>query len=644
MKRKIFILILLVSSISFSQTPQERLEITQDYDMEQVQKLFDELNHKNLENKKAIDEYLQKFNINRKIKLDNGGVKAIRYIIDGKPIYISTDAINSIKATRTDFLHNGGSLGLNLEGQNMHIATWDGGPTLASHQEFLDNSVPIPMSRVNNADLSASNDRSDHSTHVSGIIMAKGTVPSAKGMAPQATLTSYDWDFDSQEALTQATTNGLLISNHSYGIPVDQGSGNTAPAWLMGCYSSEARTWDQVAYSAPYYLMVTSAGNDGQTTYTGGLATNYDKLTGFCNSKNNLVVANADNPLINPNGSGDLLNMFINPSSSQGPTDDRRIKPDITGDGTSVYSSIGTSSSAYATYSGTSMSAPNVSGSLLLLQQYYNQINSVYMRSSTLKGLICNTADDDTSILGPDPIFGWGLLNSKVAAETILKASNGQALILERTLNNGESFTYNFSYAGTSKISATICWTDPAGASKDGILNSTTPALVNDLDIRLTQGVNTYFPWKLDVNNVTGTAIKGDNTVDNVEKIEISNPSSGNYTLTVNHKGSLTTGSQQYAIILTGNDLTLGSEEYSLNDFNVWPNPASDRLNISFKSITDNFEINMYDLNGRSVYKESILNNSSKTYSINTNRFSTGIYILNINFGNRVFNKKIIIE
>jgi hypothetical protein len=59
----------------------------------------------------------------------------------------------------------------------------------------------------------------------------------------------------------------------------------------------------------------------------GGLANNFDKLVGNKTSKNTLVVANARNPYILDNG--DLLFMNINSSSSQGPTDDGRIKPDI---------------------------------------------------------------------------------------------------------------------------------------------------------------------------------------------------------------------------------------------------------------------------------------------------------------------------
>ena len=646
MKSKLLLFCLFLLSIhAFAQTPEERREIVKDYDSESIAKLNAQLLEKNRKNDSIVDTFLANNQSYPRLKRgDNGGLMELRYIIEGQPIYISTDNVNSAKATRTNFLNTGGSLGLNLDGQNMHIATWDGGPTLATHQEFKDDS-PIPQSRVNNPDLSASNDQSDHSTHVSGTIIAKGVNPAAKGMAPKATLTSFDWDNDDVEALSEATNNGLLLSNHSYGIAVNQGNGNTAPTWLMGCYSSESSIWDNVAYNAPYYLMVASAGNDGQTSYTGGLAPNYDKLTGNKTSKNNLVVANANNPLINPSGNGQLLSLFINTSSSQGPTDDGRIKPDICADGTSVFSSISTNNTAYATYSGTSMAAPNTSGTLLLLQQYYNQLHGNYMRSSTLKGLVCHTADDDFTQVGPDPIFGWGLLNAKAAAETLLMATTIQAVVSERTLAQGESYTYTFSADGSGPISATICWTDPPGTVHDGSVNNPSPALVNDLDLRLQNTSTTFFPWKLQLSNVTGGAVTGDNNVDTVENIDITSPSSGVYTLTVSHKGTLTSGSQQYALILTGSGLTLSNEDFALNtNFKVWPNPVKDQLYYSFKSVSQgDVNIEITDINGRLVYKNTDKSLSSFiSGSIDMSSFSKGMYFVKIRQGNFVQTEKIV--
>jgi hypothetical protein len=629
---------------SFSQTQRERAQISSSYNQEQINSFLKDLNDNNTKRAEEINAFLAKNpKIEYRIKGNNGKISQIKYILNGKPIYVTTDNVNSAIATRTNFLQPGGGLGLNLDGTNMHVATWDGGPTLATHVEFMTND-DTPVSRINNPDLSASNDRSDHSTHVSGTIVAKGVRAEAKGMAPKATLTSFDWDFDDLEALQEANTNGLLLSNHSYGVPVQTASELN---YLMGSYNTEARIWDNVAYNAPYYLQVVSAGNDGTTNYTGGLLSNYDKLVGNKNSKNNLVVGNANNPLINARGSGELITLQINQSSSQGPTDDGRIKPDICADGTQVFSPIsGTSNSQYASYSGTSMAAPNTTGTLLLLQQYYNQLNNQYMKSATLKGLVCHTADDDNSFIGPDPIYGWGLLNAKVAAETIADAQNGTALILEGTLNNGETFTYNFTASSEEPILATLCWTDIPG-SVTTVLNNPSPRLINDLDLRLINSTDTFFPWKLDLANVAAFATTGDNLVDTVERIDIPSPTAGNYTLTISHKGTLTNSTQNYSLIVTGSNLTLGVDKKDmLNAFTVWPNPTKDILNFSFDSVNASKTIiTLFDINGRNIYS-STLNNTGKTISgyLELKSFKSGLYFLNIKQGNLNLNKKIIIN
>lgn len=626
--------------ICSGQTLSEKKQITEKYNTTKIELLKSELIENNNNRLKEINEFLAKNpTIKYKIKGANGKLSTIKYIINNKPIYVTTDNVNSAKATRTNFLQPGGALGLNITGLNMHVATWDGGPTLASHQEFKDNGV-IPVTRVNNPDLSASNDRSDHSTHVSGTIIAKGVVPSAKGMATEATLTSFDWDYDDQEALTEATTNGLLLSNHSYGVPAQTDSSFN---YLMGSYNTEAATWDNVAYNAPYYLQIVSAGNDGLVTYTGGLAPNYDKLVGNKNSKNNLVVGNASNPFVNANG--DVLALAINPSSSQGPTDDGRIKPDICGDGTAVFSSISTSNTAYLTYSGTSMSAPNVTGSLLLIQQYYNQLNGHFMKAATLKGLVCHTADDDQSFPGPDPIYGWGLLNAKVAAETILKSTTQNALIFEGTLNQGATYTYNFTASSATPLSVTLCWTDKPG-SITSTLNNPAPRLINDLDLRLNNVSTTYYPWKLNLANVAAFATTGDNLVDTVENIDIKNPTAGNYTITVSHKGTLTGGPQNYSLILTGGNLTLDVKNKDINyDFITWTNKKQNTLNFKYNAPNDELpNISLIDMQGRLIYSKTINPMGNiVTGQIDTSSFTTGLYILKVEQGTFKAFKKIIL-
>ena len=103
----------------------------------------------------------------------------------------------------------------------------------------------------------------------------------------------------------------------------------------------------------------------------------------------------------------------------------------------------------------------------------------------------------------------------------------------------------------------TICWTDVEGtpayvSTGDTIVDPTNLMLVNDLDLRVTEGGNTYFPWILDPANPSNAATTADNFRDNVEQVYIASPSSGDYTITVNHKNSLTNGSQAFSLIMSG--------------------------------------------------------------------------------------------
>jgi hypothetical protein len=238
--------------------------------------------------------------------------------------------------------------------------------------------------------------------------------------------------------------------------------------------------------------------------------------------------------------------------SSWGPTDDGRIKPDICGKGVNVRSSTSNSDNSYSSYNGTSMSSPNVAGTLLLLQQHHKNVKGVFMRAATLRGLAIHTADEAGTDPGPDYRFGWGLLNAEKAANVITYEGT-QSYIQENILQQGKSYSFDIQPLSVSQpIVATICWTDPAGQIVLGsTIDLATPNLVNDLDIRITKNSNTYLPWKLNPAEVDAAATKGDNIVDNVEKIEISNPS-GNYTVTVSHKGILRNALQHYSLIISG--------------------------------------------------------------------------------------------
>lgn len=564
-------------------------------------------------------------------------------IIDDTPIYKSTDNTESALASGTNQLQEGGLLNLNLDGSGLLIGVWDGGPVQQNHPEFVDDEGNSRVTNIDNTGTQGGSEPSDHATHVTGTIAASGVNPNAKGMAPNANIISYNFNNDLTEMTLAVGNNPIILSNHSYGVGVSN-DGNTIPSWIMGAYDSQARDLDELAVAHPEYLIVASAGNSGNVSYTGGLFTGFDKLTRDKNAKNNLVVANS-NPEVNI-FTNTVTSNPINTSSSQGPTDDLRIKPDITADGTNLESSIPTD--AYDSFTGTSMAAPTVTGTLALLQQYYEQMNGNYMKAATIKGLVCHTATDDNFRVGPDPIFGWGFLNAVFAAETITKNSNGQALIEEKNLTQDGTYSLTFNAQSGDLIMASISWTDVPGIPVSGSenLNNTTPRLINDLDLRIEKDGTTFLPWTLDYSEDSGFSnSKADNVVDNFEKIEFTAPSSGTYTLTVSHKNSLVHpdpfvifGDQDYSLILTGENMTLSNEDFALDSIKVWPNPSTGFLNIKAPN-GNTLNYSVFDLQGRLLKKGYIKNNQER---ININDLDNGVYLLKMSDGKQSAVKKII--
>lgn len=622
----VFTGILLVMSVfgGYSQTPKERIKIKSTINKEFHDVVSNYIKDFEQKREDKVKAYIDLTKEDRVILLGNGGSK---YLVDisseGVPLYYQTDNSNASAGTLTSTMY--GLLGLNMEGQDMIIGVWDENRALGTHQEFT-TSATNNTSRMSYGDNAITGSSTDHATHVAGTMVARGAVTEARGMAFKANIVSYNWANDLSE-VQDASGTGMLLTNHSYGIPMFNSNDNfQLENWRPGCYTSSAIAWDLIAYANPMTLSVVSAGNEGSKTPPSPLAVGLDKLVDNKVSKNNLVVANATGVM--RDASGNLISVTINSSSSIGPSDDLRIKPDIAGIGTNVYSSTGASNNSYATLSGTSMAAPNVSGSLLLLQQYYNSLYGNFMRASTLKGLACLTADDGGNE-GPDPYFGWGLLNIKAAADLIKRKGENKAILEENIINTGEVYSKTITLTSPGTLLAGICWTDYPGTSKEGLLNSTTSVLVNDLDIRISkEDGEIYYPWLLNPNNPS-VAIKGNNSVDNVEIIRINNAEAGVYTITVSVNGSIYTPpgagvqGQHYSLIATSDNATLSVNPIeAVSDLLIYPNPTYDIL--YFNMINHNYSnIEIYDVVGKRVLSTTINNNS-----IDISTLTPGVYMV----------------
>lgn len=514
----------------------------------------------------------------------------------GQPIYFTSfnSPVHAI-TVNTNRLWTGGSTGFNLNGSSdsltFKLGLWDEGATRNTHFEIANR-----ITQRDNVTKII-----DHSTHVAGIMIAKGVNPSAKGMIHgNKGIYAYDWNNDVSE-MSSAAAGNLLVSNHSYGTVCGWDYNDDSSRWefngrfnekedfRFGLYDNQAVLYDSIAYNAPFYLIVKSAGNSRTSNgprinpstgrwfnndstywrrdvsgkwYNAGIRPDsisnndsYETLPADVGAKNILTVGAANGI---PAGYSKKEDVVGSAFSSWGPTDDGRIKPDIVANGVAVFSTLSSNDSSYGFLNGTSMAAPGVSGSLLLLQELSYKIINKPVRAATLKALAIHTANEAGANPGPDYQFGWGLLNASEAAITLNNAlttnnaSTSSDQVYEDVLQNQTTKTYTIVASGKKALKATLVWTDIKGTANN-TLNNSSPELVNDLDLKITSGSTTVETWNLNPASPSAAARRGNNKIDNVEKVEIDSVMVGNtYTITVSHKNNLERGSQAFSLIISG--------------------------------------------------------------------------------------------
>ncbi|MFY8127588.1 MAG: S8 family serine peptidase [Chitinophagaceae bacterium] len=361
-----------------------------------------------------------------------------------------------------------------------------------------------------------------HADHCSGILVgAPNFRPRVRGQAPGANLITYDSYADYNAYPSIYTFDNARVTSHSLGQTCNSG------------YTSDARTSDVLLNNYPLMNHVHSAGNSG-TSSCGGISGGWQTITGgFKAGKNVVTVANV------------VKNDVLSSSSSKGPTSDGRIKPDISAVGTSINSTQ--PNNTYALNTGTSMACPAIAGSLAVLTQAYKQkFNGVEPSGALIKAIALNTADD-LGYEGPDFSFGWGRINMNKAVKCIddsrfLSGSIGQAGLNthEITIPSGVK---------TAKIM--VYWNDVAANS------GAAQALVNDIDVDVTQSSNNAItlPWLLDptpspsTSTIDAPAVLGNDHLNNVEQVQLNNPTAGTYNLKV--RGfNIPSGTQSYFVVI----------------------------------------------------------------------------------------------
>jgi hypothetical protein len=454
-----------------------------------------------------------------------------------------------------------------------------------------------------------------HSTHVSGTMIASGIDPRARGMEPNATLHAFeacndcDWLTAKQQDVPKT---GSVADNNSWGFTMgwwndDPDAGGmwtwVGSAEYFGAYEILAAALDSVARCSDddckipaITLFVHSSGNEADKNGPSSAPFPHRhqdnngatlKTETFCYSANGsgtdcpANVCTAGNSLKTgephcetarhpPNGPYTSLNFVaaskntvavgaidvngeIASFSSRGPTRDGRVKPDVVAKGVNQFSTL--PSNSYGSADGTSMSSPVVTGiSGLLVQQWRKTFNAEPM-PWVIKGLLI-AGTDDLGNPGPDFTYGFGLVNAKTSADLIINdATQGKRLRIG-TAKQGDTIEIPFAVTQAGKARVVLTWQDPEVVfSETQVDDISAHALLNDLDLTVVgPDGSTTLPYVLNASTPTAFATRGRNTVDNTEMVEIPNAVAGNYKAVVNAREILSGSTQQF-VVLTNEEL-----------------------------------------------------------------------------------------
>ncbi|MDM1328355.1 S8 family serine peptidase [Myroides odoratimimus] len=665
MKKRIvtfFVLLCIGGDTSYGQTISTRNAVRSTYDVDKATREISAYTIKAALNKQEAFIEAEKRNVPTSGVNARGNYFELSGIdANGILLYKSTLNYGSRLTARVNAIQKEVGVNQYLEGEGMTVGIIDGLPLLDTHQEFYTTTsnttsrVTLGESLPSLTEYNAKEYQKSrfHATHVGATMVGLGYNNKAQGIAPKAKLVSYSWNNDYRK-MGQMASGGTLVSNHSYGYNYFDDYGYLNEPSLVknfGTYSEHSREFDRVAYLFAYYQPVIAAGNDGEfhyNVYGGGQKEdcNCDLLNDSSVSKNAVVVAAVEEVAQYTGPSDVILASF----SSQGPTNDFRIKPDISAKGVDVLSAAyrnpsplygAAETSLYTLSDGTSMAAPAVSGVFTLWQEWAIHASSTNMpfKSATLRALMAHTADEAGRAKGPDHLFGWGVINAKAGVDVMLAAKDKRSTsILENELREQQKYTHEIQVSEKmSKMVVTLAWTDAPGVvsyqNSDENYKRNNSDLVNDLDVVVRKGKNTYYPWKLNKDFNDLRAIQGVNDVDNIEKIELYDVEPGTYVIEVTHKGRLQSGKQQYSLISTVGEFDdlQESKVETKQEVRLWPNPVVDHLYVSLDKTYNGKVIDMkvYDMNGRLVLSSSDTVQQERV-SINMASLNSNIYVVEV--------------
>jgi len=413
-------------------------------------------------------------------------------------------------------------------------------------------------------------DSQNHGTHVAGTLAGDWLVQpilhdAGDGHAPAAKLVIQDAGYAADNCgdlpgIGCPVGNLIPVFQQAY----DQGARVHSNSWndnetaaVQNHYTDASVDVDEFMWNHPDFLIVFACGNHA----LGGVGTIGSPST----AKNGMATGGTFN------GQSAI---YLSDISAWGPTDDGRIKPDVVFPGASIVSSnndnnVTTNNCGTQGMTGTSMTAPGVSGMVLLTREYFMNgwyptgspvpANAFTPSAALLKGMVVNSAvpipydAEGRPITIPSNQQGWG----RVLLDNVLYFSGDNRGLW--VADNAGSFTspsdppivFQLQMQDTGEpLKITLVWTDFPSTP------AATTHLVNDLDLRV-DGASGGF-WGNHFFQGASQAGGSPDRLNNLEQVLIADPAPGNYSIQISPH-AIPAGPQSFALVVTGGRFTVTS-------------------------------------------------------------------------------------
>lgn len=186
-------------------------------------------------------------------------------------------------------------------------------------------------------------------------------------------------------------------------------------------------------------------------------------------------------------------------STSRGPTQDGRRKPQLVSPAENVMSANNANPSGYVSMSGTSMATPNMTASTALIRDYFRK--GFYPTGDTLTGspleisaalnkavAIVGADNNVTSYTVPDNNIGWGRVD--LDSSLYFAGDDSRLWVADDTVGlvTGDSVIYPVEVTDAGRpFRVSLCWSDFPGTMRAAYI------LVNDLDLTVISPTGTEY-------------------------------------------------------------------------------------------------------------------------------------------------------